>query len=114
MIRFYRSLAAVTALALIVAAIALIVSAAAAGPTATTDVVPTDSTCQKVALSFAKDVQPLADYDNIIAKKYVVPGKPDASLYYMNPAGKAHHPGGNVWKEKSDMIKSWIACGAPK
>jgi len=78
-------------------------------------------------LTFTKDIKPLAearctrchggkmsDYDNIIAKKYVAPGDPQKSRYYTNAAGITEHPGGNVWKEKADLVKQWISAGAPR
>lgn len=79
------------------------------------------------AVTFAKDIKPLADerckkchktemsdYNNLISKKLVKPGDPQGSPYYTKAIGKADHPGGNVWKDKADLVKNWIAAGAPK
>ncbi len=88
-------------------------STTGAGPSGETAETTTESTTAEETtaptLTFTHDIQPLAvdrcsgchgtamsDYDNIIAKKYVVPGKPADSTYYLKPAGLSEHPGGNA------------------
>lgn len=92
-----------------------------------TAAITADTTQPAPAPTFTKDIKPLADakcrgchatamsnYDTLIAKKLVVANKPDDSKYYTKPSGKASHGGGNVWKDKADLVKAWIASGAAK
>lgn len=58
--------------------------------------------------------QQMSDYATITAKKWVVPGEPEQSRYYMKPSGRARHSGGKAWKDKADLVRRWIAAGAPK
>ncbi|MDO8588513.1 MAG: Ig-like domain-containing protein [Armatimonadota bacterium] len=81
-------------------------------------------------ISFAKDIQPIArvscdgchqsqatgrmsDYDNIIGKRYVVPNDADNSPYYKKGSGLVSHGGGDVWKGNKQLVREWIAQGAP-
>ena len=56
----------------------------------------------------------MSDCDNIAAKKYMIPGKLEDSPYYLKPAGITRQPEGNVWKDKADLVKQWIAAGTPR
>lgn len=88
---------------------------------------PTEEAAAKAGLSFASDIGPLAEarckgchadqmsnYNTITSEKWVVPGKPDQSSYYRKPAGIVEHGGGNVWKDKADLVRRWITAGASK
>jgi hypothetical protein len=83
------------------------------------------------ASSFAKDIQPIAasvcdtchasrdtgkmsDLDNILKKKYVIPGDPDNSPYYKKASGFVSHGGGDAWKANKELVHNWIAQGAAK
>jgi hypothetical protein len=56
----------------------------------------------------------MADYDNIISKNYVVPNEPDNSSYYRKGSGLVTHGGGDAWKANKQLVRDWIARGAPK
>jgi hypothetical protein len=110
------------------------VQAAAVPPAPTTGTTPATESGRGPSMvavvattTFTKDIQPLAatrckpchqgqmaDYANIIAKKYVIAGKSAESPYYLKPSGKSAHPGGNVWKDQADIVKKWIDSGAAK
>jgi hypothetical protein len=112
--KLFRPIAAIVSLAAAFGVFALIVSATA------------DSSSAKVTTTFTKDIKPLtskcqgchagamSDYDKLITKKLVVPNKPNDSKFYLKPSGKLGHPGGDVWKDKTDLVKTWIATGATK
>lgn len=126
--RIDRPYAAAAGIVLVLAVVATLVSASVAvqPQVSKTVLVPADSSCCQTK-TFAKDIKPLADarckgchgatmsdYSKLISSKLVVPNKPDESKYYLKPSGKAQHGGGDVWKDKADLVKAWIASGAPK
>lgn len=57
---------------------------------------------------------PMTKYDVIFDRGWVVPGNPDESPYYTKGIGQAEHIGGNAWGESAEMVRLWIASGAPR
>lgn len=57
---------------------------------------------------------PMTKYDVIFDRGWVVPGNPEGSLYYTKGIGLVEHIGGNAWNESAEMVRLWIASGAPR
>ena len=81
-------------------------------------------------LTFEEDIKPIAgrcagchpallpaagsmeDYQNIVAKGFVVPGEPDSSVYYTKASGNVPHAGGPTWGKDAETVRKWIEQGA--
>ncbi|MDO8682570.1 MAG: Ig-like domain-containing protein [Armatimonadota bacterium] len=92
---------------------------------------PPEEAPSAASMSFDKDIAPIAksscdgchasaasgsmaNYENIINKKYVMPKDPDNSLYYKKGSGLVTHGGSDAWKANKQLVRDWIQQGAPK